>query len=110
MSTFQQIADAIAWTVYHGAGIGPRTTIDPAHPASIGDVSVSGWGLGNKAATMGIYTNNGTVFTAATTDWARVLASGTVPAVEQITRNVLDRLGRIHGQQALHVLNPTAQL
>jgi hypothetical protein len=60
----------------------------------IGDVSTSDWGMGNKAATMGIYTNNGIVFTASTTDWARVVASGTAPAVEQITHNVLDRLGR----------------
>ena len=59
----------------------------------IGDVSASGWGLGNRAATMGLYTNNGTVFTAATTDWPRVVAAGRSPAVEQITRNVLDRLG-----------------
>lgn len=34
----------------------------------IGDVGASGWGLGNKAATMGLYSNNGTVFTASTTD------------------------------------------
>jgi len=33
------------------------------------------------------------VFTAATTDWPRVLVGGTCPAVEQVTRNVLDRLG-----------------
>jgi hypothetical protein len=58
----------------------------------VGDVSGSGWGRGNKAATMGLHTNNGTVFTAATTDWARVLTRGTRPAVERITRNVLDRL------------------
>ncbi len=44
------------------------------------------------AATMGVYTQGGTVFTAATTDWARALASGD-PAVVQITRNVLDKLG-----------------
>jgi hypothetical protein len=43
------------------------------------------------AATMGIYQNGGTVFTAATTDWARVLAAGD-PLVHRITRNVLDRL------------------
>jgi hypothetical protein len=43
------------------------------------------------AATMGIYRNGGTVFTAATTDWARVLAQRD-PIVEGITRNVLDRL------------------
>jgi hypothetical protein len=59
----------------------------------IGDVGASGWGLGNKAATMGLYSNNGTVFTASTTDWVRVVADGAAPAVEQITRNVLDRLG-----------------
>lgn len=58
----------------------------------VGDVAASGWGLGNRAATMGLYTRNGTVFTAATTDWARVLARGTSQPVEQITRNVLDRL------------------
>src|SRR6266545_930211 len=62
----------------------------------VGDASASGWGLGNKAATMGVHTGvhngNGTVFTAATTDWARVLAGGSSPAVDRITRNVLDRL------------------
>ncbi|MHA6793994.1 N,N-dimethylformamidase beta subunit family domain-containing protein [Pseudonocardia bannensis] len=59
----------------------------------VGDVGAAGWGLGNRAATMGTYARGGTVFTAATTDWPRVLASGTTPAVERITRNVLDRLG-----------------
>jgi hypothetical protein len=62
----------------------------------VGDASVSGWGLGNRAATMGVHTGvhngNGTVFTAATTDWARVLAGGSSPVVDRITRNVLDRL------------------
>src|SRR6266540_536686 len=62
----------------------------------VGDASASGWGLGNKAATMGVHTGvhngNGTVFTAATTDWARVLVGGSSPAVDRITRNVLDRL------------------
>jgi hypothetical protein len=41
---------------------------------------------------MGVYVDNGTVFTASTTDWARVVASGTAPTIEQITRNVVDRL------------------
>jgi hypothetical protein len=58
----------------------------------VGDVGRSGWGLGNRAATMGVHAPNGTVFTAATTDWPRLLARGS-PVVEQITRNVLDRLG-----------------
>jgi hypothetical protein len=60
----------------------------------VGDCRPSGWGLGNGAATMGLYTRGGTVFTAATTDWPRVLTAGTAPAVERVTRNVLDRLGR----------------
>jgi hypothetical protein len=52
---------------------------------------------GDKAAaTMGLYTNTGTVFTAATVDWARVLASRQDSNVERVTRNVLDRLsGRV---------------
>ena len=49
---------------------------------------------GNFTATMGLYTNKGVVFNAATTDWARVLASGNEPNVERITRNVLDHLQR----------------
>ena len=48
---------------------------------------------GIHAATMGVYRNNGTVFTAATTDWAKVLASGGDPSVDRITHNILNRLG-----------------
>jgi Carboxypeptidase regulatory-like domain len=48
----------------------------------------------NATATMGIYTNTGTVFTASTVDWARVLAVGQT-AVEQITRNVIGVLAQI---------------
>jgi hypothetical protein len=43
---------------------------------------------------MGLFTRGGTVFNAATTDWVRVLTDGHSPVVEQITRNVLDRLSR----------------
>jgi hypothetical protein len=46
---------------------------------------------GERTATMGIHSNNGVVFTAGTTDWARVLASGE-PHAEKITENVLRRL------------------
>lgn len=42
------------------------------------------------AATMGIYENNGTVFTAGTTNWERGLGSDA--AVGQITRNILTQL------------------
>ncbi|MDP9386908.1 MAG: hypothetical protein M3Q48_03010 [Actinomycetota bacterium] len=59
----------------------------------IGDIEPSGWGIGNAAATMGVYERNGTVFTAATTDWARLLAGQREPVVDAVTRNVLDRLG-----------------
>jgi hypothetical protein len=47
---------------------------------------------GGRTATMGIYANNGVVFNAATTDWARVLASGD-PQVEKITENIVRCLG-----------------
>jgi hypothetical protein len=46
--------------------------------------------VGQSTATMGIYTHKGTVFTAATTDWPKVLAVD--PAVATITRNVINRL------------------
>ncbi len=48
-------------------------------------------------ACMGIYTQGGTVFTAATTDWAHGL-KGKDKHVEQITRNVLDRLSKSKGK------------
>ncbi|NDL56625.1 N,N-dimethylformamidase beta subunit family domain-containing protein [Phytoactinopolyspora mesophila] len=65
-----------------------------------------GHGLGGYA-TMGIFRRNGTVFTAATTDWANGLqptsndddgtaatAAATAGAVPQITRNVITRLSQ----------------
>ena len=57
----------------------------------VGDVAAFGRGC-NLAATMGIYTNGGTVFTGATTDWPRVVALNGEPNTVQITRNVLNRL------------------
>lgn len=44
------------------------------------------------AATMGMTSGSGTVFTAGTTDWAQVLDSNQEPCVETITRNVIDGL------------------
>ncbi|RMF41437.1 MAG: hypothetical protein D6753_09590 [Planctomycetota bacterium] len=44
------------------------------------------------AAVMGVYQREGTVFTCGSTDWAHGLSGGD-PAVERITRNILDRLG-----------------
>jgi hypothetical protein len=45
------------------------------------------------AAVMGVYMRGGTVFTAGATDWAHGLR-GNDAAVTQITRNILDTLGR----------------
>ena len=47
---------------------------------------------GIHAATMGVFTRGGTVFSAGTTDWAQVLGSGQDARVDTITRNVLDGL------------------
>nr|WP_297350675.1 N,N-dimethylformamidase beta subunit family domain-containing protein [uncultured Caldimonas sp.] len=53
-----------------------------------------GPGGGVHAATMGLYQRGGTVFAAGTTDWAQVLANGSDPHVETITRNVVNGLSR----------------
>lgn len=45
------------------------------------------------SAVMGVYTRGGTVFTAGTTDWSHGL-KGDDKVVEQVTRNILDRLGK----------------
>jgi hypothetical protein len=44
-------------------------------------------------AVLGTYDRGGTVVTTGTTDWAHGLRGGD-PAVQRITRNILDRLGR----------------
>lgn len=44
-------------------------------------------------AVLGVYSNGGTVVTTGTTDWSHGLR-GKDPAVEQITRNVLDKLSK----------------
>jgi hypothetical protein len=59
----------------------------------LGTGDTSSWGQqGNSAATMGMYTDSGTAFAGATTDWSRVVGLGEAHAV-QITRNVMNRLG-----------------
>ncbi len=53
-----------------------------------------GWQMGRVGAcTMGMYTQGGTVFTSASTDWSHGL-KGADPVVERVTRNLLDRLSR----------------
>lgn len=61
----------------------------------VGDTSAFADRQGNSAATMGVYTNGGTVFTGATTDWPRVVAFNGEPNTWQITRNVLDALSAV---------------
>ena len=64
----------------------------------VGELTDNGWQFEARenqnqkshSATMGLYTRGGIVFTAATTDWTRVLATNT--HVDRITRNVLHRL------------------
>ncbi|HMA37340.1 MAG TPA: N,N-dimethylformamidase beta subunit family domain-containing protein [Chloroflexia bacterium] len=53
---------------------------------------------GQSTATMGVYTRGGTVFTAATTDWAKVLAAD--PIVATITHTVIRTLNRRGGPAA----------
>lgn len=71
---------------------------------AVGVLDDSGWqelppretqaaGIGLHAATLGLFANNGTVFTAGTTDWAQVL-DAREPYVDRITRNVIERLAR----------------
>jgi len=77
-----------------------RPKLDDGTPPSfvilgIGDVAGFSDGMGNRAATMGIYVNGqggGTVFTGGTTDWPRVVALNREPHTVQITLNVLNRL------------------
>jgi hypothetical protein len=60
----------------------------------VGDVAAAGWGLGNAAATLGLHAPGGTVFTAATTDWPRLLHPEPNPVVQRVTHNVVERLAR----------------
>jgi hypothetical protein len=72
--------------------------LDDGTPSSfvilgVGDANqFAGGGNNNGAATMGVYTNGGTVFTGATTDWPRVVALNGEPNTVQITYNVLNGL------------------
>ena len=75
--------------------------LDPVHE-DIYDLWMGHWNCatrepvitGPRAATMGIYTRNGTVFTAATTDWPVIVGQESDTAIDRVTRNILDRLSR----------------
>ncbi|MFZ0329290.1 MAG: N,N-dimethylformamidase beta subunit family domain-containing protein, partial [Nitrososphaeraceae archaeon] len=59
--------------------------------------------VGRKMATMGYFTNVGTVFTAATTDWADWLHD---KAVRQVTKNVVSLLSKRIPRPAMTLLKP----
>jgi hypothetical protein len=50
---------------------------------------------GPRAATMGMWANNGVVFSGATCEWPRVVGSGADETASQITRNVLQGLSNM---------------
>lgn len=85
------------------ACIEPDGTDDtPPNFRILGVGDVTGWPVsdcsgeinGNGAATMGLHENGGTVFTAATVDWPRVVALNSEPIAMRVTRNVVERLSR----------------
>lgn len=61
---------------------------------------------GNRHATMGIYTQGGTVFTVGTTDWVKALDE---PRVAQITLNVIRRLSQASIVLPVDVTNVTTE-
>lgn len=71
----------------------PRVTGDENTPLTVtvlASADLRLWTGKPGQATMSIYSRNGTVFNAATTDWLNVLGSDSV--VTSVTRNVFDRL------------------
>jgi hypothetical protein len=71
----------------------PRVTGEEGTPLAftvLASSDLSSWSGKPGRATMGMYSRNGTVFNAATTDWMNVL--GTDSVVTQVTHNVFGRL------------------
>lgn len=64
----------------------------PRNFVVLASADLSTWGGQPGKATMGLFRNRGVMFTASTTNWPSGLAAD--PVVQQITRNVLDRLSR----------------
>jgi hypothetical protein len=61
---------------------------------------------GNHTATMGMYSQSGTIFTGATTDWPRVAVVD--QRVGRVTKNVIDRLGG--NPKGLAILTPMSAI
>jgi hypothetical protein len=65
----------------------------PINFVILATADLSDWKTKSGMATMGLYQNTGTVFTAGTIDWARGLLQPT-PVVSQITENILRELSQ----------------
>jgi hypothetical protein len=71
----------------------PRVTGEEGTPlafTALATADLRSWGGKPGRATMGVFSRNGTVFNAGTTDWHHALGSD--PVVQQVTRNVFARL------------------
>jgi hypothetical protein len=71
----------------------PRVTGEEGTPLCftvLAEADLRFWSGKPGRATMGVFSRNGTVFNAATTDWMHALGSD--PVVTQVTRNVFGRL------------------
>jgi hypothetical protein len=68
----------------------------PRNFVVLANADLSGFQAQKGNATMGLYLHRGVVFTASTTNWVHGLSAdfALLPAVDRITRNVLDRLSR----------------
>lgn len=81
-------------TSFHVLGVGRLPGPSEWDDLPQRDPDSSSAAVAPHAATMGIYTASGTVFSAAVTDWARVLEEGE-PTLDKVTRNVITRLGGV---------------
>jgi hypothetical protein len=92
-----------SWTAlaYDDSVVFDRSHRVPENFELLATADIRDWGmdaargevLGNGSGVLGVHERGGTVFTAATVDWPRVLHEGNA-TVDRITRNVIDRLSQ----------------
>lgn len=73
----------------------PRVTGEDGSPLAytvLASADLSQWSGKPGSATLGLYSRNGTVFHAGTTEWLQCLVPGGDPVVKGITHNVFQRL------------------
>ena len=88
---FDLETDAAAYRIEHGRHVVTGVDGTPLNFRILAVAEFTTRSFARQAATMGYFTNGGTVFTAATTDWAARLDD---PVVATITRNVVERLAQ----------------